>query len=462
MPRFARNLALGAMRKAIKNVEPAGNNALAVGGYVRSADPSGLADLKTRLTHHPLFVGTLIDPKARTTALVVRLGKTDEFLVKDSVNGAPQGRRRLRRPPRPASAGPRRPAGPPGGRVHQHRRRWSTAGDRGDGPDRPGHADGDPQSLWWALVPLMARVGGLAGGLLGPGDLPHEIVAFGRASGRADHRPDDAGGEPPGDPLPRPTEERRGRPGRGQVDPGRSVTSPILWCAATGGIGYGALVTSNVVPIRQFGWIMGLCTLLAALLVWDLSPAAMLPPFRLGRRADQAGPALEGGPGDGAGHGVGLSPSGSGRLRVGGDRPPALARHGSARPTRPTTSTPSSPGPGSWKTMQKVESRLGGIGVVELVVPALGTHHPGRPGEIPRGRAGPDRRPQGRDRGPRLRPLAGDDARPRSPDRGAAGGIGRPRILSEQARPDRWPRPRPSCSKGSSTPGRSRPGFWSA
>ena len=59
------------------------------------------------------------------------------------------------------------------------------------------------------------------------------------------------------------------------------VSSPVLWCAVTGAIGYGALVTSNVVPIRQFGWIMGLCTLLASLLVMMISPAAMIPPFRL-------------------------------------------------------------------------------------------------------------------------------------------------------------------------------------
>jgi predicted RND superfamily exporter protein len=61
----------------------------------------------------------------------------------------------------------------------------------------------------------------------------------------------------------------------------RAVSAPIFWCAVTGAIGYGALVTSDVVPIQQFGWIMGSCTLAAALLVMALSPIAMLPPFRL-------------------------------------------------------------------------------------------------------------------------------------------------------------------------------------
>ena len=49
----------------------------------------------------------------------------------------------------------------------------------------------------------------------------------------------------------------------------------------TGAIGYGALVTSTVMPIRQFGAILGICTFLAAVLVMVISPIAMLPPFRM-------------------------------------------------------------------------------------------------------------------------------------------------------------------------------------
>src|SRR5262249_48624032 len=60
-----------------------------------------------------------------------------------------------------------------------------------------------------------------------------------------------------------------------------AVAAPIFWCAVTGAIGYGALVTSSVVPIRQFGSILGTCTLIAAFLVMALSPVAMLPPFPL-------------------------------------------------------------------------------------------------------------------------------------------------------------------------------------
>ena len=61
----------------------------------------------------------------------------------------------------------------------------------------------------------------------------------------------------------------------------RAVAVPIIWTAITGAIGYGALVTSNVVPIQQFGAILGICTLCSAILVMLICPIAMLPPFPL-------------------------------------------------------------------------------------------------------------------------------------------------------------------------------------
>ena len=75
---------------------------------------------------------------------------------------------------------------------------------------------------------------------------------------------------------------------RREADPRRAarstlaaVAAPIVWTAITGAIGYGALVTSDVVPIRQFGAILATCTFGAAILVMLISPIAMLPPFRL-------------------------------------------------------------------------------------------------------------------------------------------------------------------------------------
>src|SRR5262249_57556320 len=59
----------------------------------------------------------------------------------------------------------------------------------------------------------------------------------------------------------------------------RAVWTPVAWCAVTGAIGYGALVISDVMPVKQFGTILGTCTLVASLLVMAVSPVAMLPPF---------------------------------------------------------------------------------------------------------------------------------------------------------------------------------------
>ncbi len=136
------------------------------------------------------------------------------------------------------------------------------------------------RSLWWAVVPILsgwavwlATEWGMATfGLklsLSGGPLVAQIIVLTMpaASHLAIHFRD---------------ERRKGLP---LTEAARNtlaaVSSPILWCAITGAIGYGALATSNVAPIRQFGWIMGSCTLLASLLVMVISPAAMLPPFRL-------------------------------------------------------------------------------------------------------------------------------------------------------------------------------------
>ena len=48
--------------------------------------------------------------------------------------------------------------------------------------------------------------------------------------------------------------------------------------AVTGAIGYGALLSSNVVPVFQFGAVLAVCTLAAGLLTLAIAPTAMLPP----------------------------------------------------------------------------------------------------------------------------------------------------------------------------------------
>ncbi len=279
MPAFARKLAQRTMRDAIKNVNLSGNSALSVGGFVRSTDAAGLADLKARLTKHPLFVGTLIDAQAKTTSLVVRLKKTEEANVKLSVQ---ELRRRAdafaerHKLGRPAIVGPPVLLADGFHSIDVNGKRLAIVGMVLIGIVTLSAT----QSLWWALVPLISgwvvwlasewilSTFGMRLSLSG-GPLVAQIIVLTMpaASHLAIHFRD----------------ERR-REGDALVAARTtlaSVSSPILWCAATGAIGYGALVTSNVVPIQQFGWIMGLCTLMASLLVMAISPAAMLPPFRL-------------------------------------------------------------------------------------------------------------------------------------------------------------------------------------
>ena len=279
MPGFARKIAQRTMREAIKNVDLSGGNALAVGGFVKSADARGLADLKARLTRHPLFVGTLIDAKARTTALVVRLKKTEDHDVKRTIAelreraDAFAARHKLGRP---AIVGPPALLADGFTSIDVDGRRLAIVGMVLIGVVTLSAT----QSLWWALVPLLAGWVVWLGTewvlatfnmklSLSGGPLVAQIIVLTMpaASHLAIHFRD---------------ERRREQDPRVAARTTlAAVSSPILWCAVTGGIGYGALVTSNVVPIQQFGWIMGICTLLAALLVMAISPAAMLPPFRM-------------------------------------------------------------------------------------------------------------------------------------------------------------------------------------
>ena len=368
MPSFARNLAQRTMREAIKNVKLSGNNALAVGGFVKSSDARGLADLKARLTKHPLFVGTLIDARAETTALVVRLKKTEDHDVKRSIRelrrraDAFAGRHKLGRP---AIVGPPVLLADGFTSIDLDGRRLAIVGMALIGVVMLSAT----QSLWWALVPLIAGwVVWLATEWvlstfnmrlsLSGGPLVAQIIVLTMpaASHLAIHFRD----------------ERR-REGDARVAARTtlaSVSSPILWCAVTGGIGYGALVTSNVVPIQQFGWIMGLCTVLAALLVMAISPSAMLPPFRLDlpTKLGSSSP---------VGRGMGWitewvyhHPT---RIVVGLVAIVLPLAAGMGRLTYESNYINAfKPQTRVVKDYQAVESRLGGIGVVELIVPTSG------------------------------------------------------------------------------------------
>ena len=135
-------------------------------------------------------------------------------------------------------------------------------------------------SLWWAIVPMIAgwviwlATEAILATLniklsLSGGPLVAQIIVLTMpaASHLAIHFRDDR--------------RREADPRRAASATLASVAAPIFWTALTGAIGYGALVTSKVMPIRQFGAILATCTFGAAVLVMLISPIAMLPPFRM-------------------------------------------------------------------------------------------------------------------------------------------------------------------------------------
>ncbi len=368
LPGFARGLAHRTMKEAIRNLDLKGSNALSVGGAVRSADAPGLAALKERLTHHPLFLGTLIDARAGSTAVVVRFRKTEEHDVKVTVKelrkraDAFAVRHKLGRP---AVVGPPVLLADGFTSIDVDGRRLAIVGMLLIGFVTLTAT----RSLWWALVPLISgwavwlstewflATFGMKLSLSG-GPLVAQIIVLTMpaASHLAIHFRDERRREPDARVAARSTMA--------------SVSSPILWCAVTGGIGYGALVTSNVVPIQQFGWIMGLCTLLATILVLVVSPSAMLPPFRmeLPNRPGTASPV-----GAAMGKITGWVYRHPGRVVIALVALVVPIAWGMGRLTYESNYINAfKPDTRVVRDYQAVESRLGGIGVVELIVPVSG------------------------------------------------------------------------------------------
>ncbi len=135
-------------------------------------------------------------------------------------------------------------------------------------------------SLWWAIVPMLAGwVIWLATEAilatfniklsLSGGPLVAQIIVLTMpaASHLAIHFRDDR--------------RREADPRQAAEQTLAAVAAPIVWTAITGAIGYGALVTSEVIPIQQFGAILGTCTFGAAMLVMlhlaDRHAAAVSP-----------------------------------------------------------------------------------------------------------------------------------------------------------------------------------------
>jgi predicted RND superfamily exporter protein len=255
-------------------------DALGVDAAIRAAKtPAALAELRARVTAHPLFRGTLIDPAGRTTALVVRLDSPENHDVKATIrairDAADSFARDANITPRPAVVGPPALLADGFTSIEEDGRRLALAGLFLIGLVTYTAT----RSIWWAAVPLVAAwtvwlsadtLLALAGLRLslssGPMIAQIIVLTMPAASHLALHFRDEL----------HQTADRL-EAARNTM---RAVAKPILWCAATGTIGYAALLTSNVVPIRQFGLILAICTGLAALLTFAISPVAMLPPGR--------------------------------------------------------------------------------------------------------------------------------------------------------------------------------------
>jgi uncharacterized protein len=374
LPAMARNLALGAAKRTIANLDLK-TNAMTVGGAVRasSGDASARRALAERLTRHPLFLGTLIDASGTTTAVVARLKKTHEHRVIATVSALREAADAFA-----ARHGIGRPSvvGPPVlladgfSAIEVDGRRLAAIGMILIGVVTLSAV----RSVWWAIVPMLAGwVIWLATEevlvlfdirlALSGGPLVAQIIVLTMpaASHLAIHFRDDR--------------RREADPRRAAQVTMASVAAPIAWTAITGAIGYGALVTSAVMPVRQFGAILGTCTLGAAILVMLIAPIAMLPPFRLevpvryGSRSRVAAAMnrlifwVYRHPGAiVAAVAAVVLPVSAGLVRLSYET-------NYINLFRPETRVV--------RDYHAVESRLGGIGVVELVVPVDGAVSPG-------------------------------------------------------------------------------------
>ena len=256
-----------------------GNSAFTVAGAIRHSTGPALEDLRRKIVQHPLFVGTLIDQTGNTCSLVVRLVPMEDQDPKETVSllRLATDRFALRHDlPRPALVGPPVLLADGFSAIDLDSRRLAIAGLALIGLVMLTVT----RSLWWAIIPILAgwtvwRAAETAMGMLGlklslsGGPLVAQIIVLTMpaASHLAVHFRDAL----------RHGEDRYSAAKNAM----RSVARPIFWTSATGAVGYAALLTSNVVPVLQFGAILATCTLFASLLTLLIAPMAMLPPFSL-------------------------------------------------------------------------------------------------------------------------------------------------------------------------------------
>jgi predicted RND superfamily exporter protein len=279
LPAVARNLALRALRASVGSMG-APDSPFTVGGALRrAANGAGLDALREKITSHPLLRNTLVDASGRTAAVVVRLKPMEEQDPKATIaalRAAADGFAARHQLSRPMLVGPPVLLADGFTAIEEDGRRLSIVGMALIGLVTLSIT----HSLWWALVPMIAgwtiwRAAETMLALLnirlslsgGPLVAQIIVLTMPAASHLAIHFRDALRGG-----------LSRGDAARRTLD---VVSVPILWTAATGAVGYAALLTSRVVPVFQFGAVLAACTLAATLLTMALSPTAMMPPFPL-------------------------------------------------------------------------------------------------------------------------------------------------------------------------------------
>lgn len=275
MPALLRGPALSAAKRFAGNASGS-SSGLSVATLLKSATGADQASLAERIRNHPFFERMFVSRDGKTASIIIQIKPPGEY---DARIVIPELRNLVDDFSRENRLGPISVVGPP-----------ALLGDGFLAIERDGQRLAGlglvliglvmlvaVRSLWWTLVPITAGYFtwlatewllvefGLKLSLSG-GPLIGQIIVLTMpaASHLALHFRD---------------EMRKGLP---RYDAARQsltdVIRPILWCAITGAIGYGALVSSSVEPVRQFGAILGSCTLIAALWTTALAPFAMLPP----------------------------------------------------------------------------------------------------------------------------------------------------------------------------------------
>ena len=276
VPALLRTPALNAAKRLAGAVPTDEAGGLTLASVMNATPADQQAALADRIRSHPFFERMLTSRDGRTASLIIQIkppGEYDARAVIPAIRQIVDGFAARHSLPRVAVVGPPALLGDGFLAIERDGRRLARLGLALIGLVMLVAV----RSLWWTIVPISAGYltwlvtewllveFGLRLSLSG-GPLIGQIIVLTMpaASHLALHFRDEM------------------RSGRTRRDAARvtlkDVLRPILWCAVTGAIGYGALATSSVEPVRQFGAILGSCTLIAALWTTALAPFAMLPP----------------------------------------------------------------------------------------------------------------------------------------------------------------------------------------